>query len=304
MPLHPQAKAFVESLAERNPPGWEELSVAEGREVFASFEPMFGTGPELRRVENLSFGHGITGRLYSNRSDTAPAVIYFHGGGWVLGNLDTHDAICRRLAADSNCTVISVDYGLAPENRFPGPVEDCYVATKYVVDHANQLNVDGSRIAVAGDSAGGQLAAAVALKSREIGAPAIVLQVLIYPVVEPMFETESYRAFGSGYGLSKASMRWFWKQFLGDLPAPPLAAPIRSESLAGLPDTLLITAEYDVLRDEGEALARKLSLDGVDVNLRRYDGMLHGFVHFAALFDTGIEATRQLALMIKQRLSA
>jgi len=304
MPLHPQAQAFVDQLEEENSPAWEDLPVQEARTLFDSFDPMFGEGPSLHRVEDHVLADGINARLYSDRSDDSPAIVFFHGGGWVLGSVATHDSVCRRLAKDSGCAVISVEYGLAPENRFPGPVHDCYRATEDVVSRAGELGVDPHRIAVAGDSAGGQLAAAVSLRARDREGPKLALQVLIYPVIEPNFATASYQAFESGFGLTRNAMQWFWQQFLGDQPVTPLASPIRAESLQDLPPALILTAEYDVLRDEGEAFAERLRQHGVDVDLRRCDGMLHGFIHFAGMFDTGIEVTREIASGIQCRLNA
>ncbi|KAA5542721.1 alpha/beta hydrolase [Roseiconus nitratireducens] len=303
MPLHPQAEAFVASLAEQNLPGWDALSVQEARQRFATFEPFFGEGPPLSRVEDDVLSNGVSVRLYSNRSDLAPVVLYFHGGGWVLGSVATHDAVCRRLALHSGCTVVSVDYRRSPEHPFPGPIDDCYKAIEEVADRAEAWNIDPTRIVVAGDSAGGQLAAAVTLRSRQEGGPFVSLQVLIYPVIEPEFSTESYNRFASGYGLTRAGMQWFWGHFLGSQEVTPLASPIRADSLAGLPPAVIVTAEYDVLRDEGEAYADRLRQHGVDVELERYDGMLHGFVHFAGLFDRGVEATEWIGRTIRRRMA-
>ncbi|MCA9136365.1 MAG: alpha/beta hydrolase [Planctomycetales bacterium] len=304
MTLHPQAKAFIEQLTLQQRPSWQELGVHEAREVFLTFEPMLGEAPELTRVEDHVLANRIPARLYSDQTDHSPVVMFFHGGGWVLGNLETHDALCRRLAVNSGCTVVAVDYGRSPENTFPGPIDDCFAATKYVAENADSLKVDASRIAVAGDSAGGHLAAAVAIKARDESVPEIALQVLMYPVIEPNFDTVSYRDFASGFGLTRDNMIWFWEQFLGGADACKEAIPSRALSHTGLPPAIVITAQYDVLRDEGNQYARQLQNAGVDVTHREQQGMLHAFLHFADLFDTGVEVGRELAVEIGQRLKS
>ncbi|MCO8122074.1 alpha/beta hydrolase [Stieleria sp. TO1_6] len=304
MPLHPQSQSFLDQLAQQNPPSWEQLGVDDARAVFDSLVGAHGESPPVSRVEDHSTPDGIRLRLYVDHADPRPVVMFFHGGGWVLGNIASHDALCRRFAIDSGCAVVSVDYGLSPENSFPGPIDDCYRATQFVVDNASLLNVDASRLAVAGDSAGGYLATAVAIRARDRSGPQIALQTLFYPVIEPHFETESYREFSQGYGLTRDSMRWFWNQFLGDQPASAASVPSRTPSLAGLPAALIVTAEYDVLRDEGNAYASQLQAAGVPVTHLQCDGVLHGFVHFAGLFDRGLEIGRDLAQQTGQRLRA
>ncbi|MCS7466616.1 alpha/beta hydrolase [Stieleria sp. ICT_E10.1] len=302
MPLHPQAKAFVDTLAEDDRPSWEELGVEKAREVFLTFEELCGDAPELARVEDHTMPCGLRLRLYSDQSTAVPVTMFFHGGGWVLGNLDTHDAFCRRLADASGCAVVAVDYGLSPENVFPGPIDDCYRATEYVVQNASRLNVDASRLAVAGDSAGGHLAASVAIRSRDWADFPIALQVLLYPVIEPNFETSSYREFADGFGLTRDNMRWFWSQFLGGQAGASEAAPSHAASHENLPPALVITAEYDVLRDEGNRYAQLLQRSGVEAQHQQHDGMLHAFLHFAGIFDTGMEVGQQVAAEIGRRL--
>lgn len=302
MTLHPQAQAFVANLVQQAPPGWEEMSPAEARQRFNGFAPLFGDAPQLARVEDHRTDGGIPVRLYSPSSQPRPVVLYFHGGGWVLGNIGTHDALCRRLADASGCTVISVEYGCSPENPFPGPVNDCFDATQFVSSNSARLNVDASRLAVAGDSAGGQLAAAVCLKSIREDGPNISLQVLLYPITDRDFQTDSYLQFAKGFGLTRANMQWFWQQFCSDERLPELAAPLRAVSLAGLPPTHLVTAGYDVLRDEGVAYAKRLQSEGVTVSQKQYDDMLHGFLHFAGIFDTGVTATVEIGAVIRDAL--
>ncbi len=304
MPLTSQAQAFLDAIAEQNPPGWEELSPQQGREIFESFVDLVGDGPKLVRVEDRTLPGDVSVRIYSDTlAPNQPAAMYFHGGGWVLGNVRTHDAVCRRIAKASGCTVISVDYAPAPESPFPGPLHDCYSATSHVASHGADFGIDPDRIAVVGDSAGGNLAAALVLKARDEAGPSIKFQALIYPVIEPNFESESYTEFAEGHALTRTAMQWFWQQYLGERQPTPLASPSRAESLRGLPPAHVITAEYDVLRDEGESYAQRLSEAGVPTTTRRYDGNLHGFIHFAAAFDDGIRATDDLSQILKSQLN-
>lgn len=315
MPLHPQAQEFVDFLEATNPPGWEVIGAKLSRQTFATFKDRFGEGPDLPSVQDRTI-NDVPIRYYCpDESKTLPAVMYFHGGGWVLGSLDTHDAVCRRLAHDSGCAVIAVDYRLAPEHKYPAAIDDSYVATKYVAEHPGEFRIDPRRLAVAGDSAGGNLAAAVAIRARDESArderardeevPNIHLQVLIYPVIEPNFLTRSYLDFATGYGLTKAAMAWFWRQYLksDSQKSEPLAVPSNATDLSRLPTAHVVTSEYDVLRDEGESYADKLRGAGVEVTLDRYPGMLHGFVNFAGIFDDGVTATSDIAKIIKQKFS-
>ena len=302
MTLHPQSQTFVDMIAEQNRPQWQDLPVEQSRQIFESFDPFFGVGPELIEVQDVTLD-GINARIYRDTTETAPAAMLFHGGGWVLGNLNTHDSMCRRIAKHSRCVVVSVDYEPAPENPFPGPLDQCYRATEAVAAQASRLKIDASKIAVVGDSAGGNLAAAVCLKSRDESGPTIALQVLIYPVIEPNFETTSYHYFADGFGLTRANMQWFWEQYLGTQTKTHLAIPSIAESLSGLPQAHIITAQYDVLREEGESYAAQLRAAGVPVTHQRYEGMLHAFVHFADLFDVGTKATKDIAKIIQSRLA-
>ncbi len=246
----------------------------------------------VAKIEDRSVPGGPRVRVYTPAGPCPkPALVYFHGGGWVLGAPETIDVPCRRLANASGCVVVSVDYRLAPEHHFPTPLDDCYTATRYVAEHAAELGVDSRRIAVGGDSAGGNLAAAVTLLARDRGGPALAFQLLIYPVTNHAFDTPSYQAFGRDFGLSEAAMRWFWTQYLarpedGD---NPLASPLKAD-LRGLPPALVITAEFDPLRDEGEAYAARLRAAGVHVQARRYDGQLHGFFQMGGVMDKGNKA--------------
>jgi acetyl esterase len=219
-------------------------------------------------------------RVYSSvGSEDCPLLLFYHGGGFVLGDLDTHDELCRRLCVGIGAVVVSVDYRLAPEAKFPAGLQDCYAATCWAVEHAAQLGADGSRLIIAGDSAGGNLAAAVALMARDRGRPAIAHQLLIYPVTHCDFDTGSYVDNGVGYYLTRDMMRWFWDHYLAsDAQAnDSLASPLLA-NLTALPTATVVTAEYDPLLDEGIAYAEALAQAGVAVEQRTYPGMIHGFV--------------------------
>ena len=304
MTLHPQAKAFLDDLILLEAPGWHELPPDTGREAFNELNDLFGTPVELARVEEITTESGIRMRIFSAQRPNLPVCLYFHGGGWVLGSIETHDALCRRLAAESGCAIVSVDYRLAPEHKFPLPLDDCYDAVEFVFEQAANLGLDPNRLAVAGDSAGANLAAAVALRARDQNGPQVQLQILIYPVIEPDFDSQSYNEFATGFGLSKDEMIWFWEQYLGQMANAdnPLVSPSLAPDLSGLPTTHVVTAEYDVLRDEGEKYGHQLTASGVEVTQRRYEGQLHGFVHMSSVFDAGAEAISDLAAVLKSRL--
>ena len=237
-------------------------------------------------------------RVYSAQADAAlPALVYFHGGGWVVGDLDSHDNVCRALANRSGCSVVSVHYRRAPEAEYPAAADDCYAAAAWVAEHAAELGGDG-RIAVGGDSAGGNLAAVVSQMARERGGPQIAAQILIYPVTDFNFETDSYQLNGDGsYGLSEAGMRWYWGLYAPDeaRAVEPYASPLRAGDLSNLPPALVQTAEYDALRDEGEAYGAALEAAGCTVCTTRYDGVIHGFVSMFAAVPEGSAALDEIA---------
>ena len=305
MPLHPQAQAFIDELIRSDAPGWSEMTPQEGRETFAGLLPMFGDAEPIHEVQDHLVAGAIPVRVYRNvRGATVPAAVYFHGGGWVLGDRNTHDALCRRLAKQSGFTVFAVDYRRAPEHKFPLPLDDCYVATQSIWENADEFHIDPNRIAVVGDSAGGNLAVGVSLKARDQGQSFVSFQLLIYPVLQKNFETTSYNEFAEGHGLTKESMIWFWRQYLAkdDDGDNPYAAPLNATDLRGLPATHVITAEYDVLRDEGEAFAARLAAANVPTTSRRYDGMIHGFTHMSGVFDVGKQSIDDIAKILKDAL--
>jgi len=236
-------------------------------------------------------------RIYTPQGRTPMGVlVYFHGGGWVLGNLEGHDAVCRSLANGAGCLTVAVDYRLAPEHQFPAAPEDCYAATRWVAENAESLGGDRSHIAVGGDSAGGNLATVVAMMARDRGGPRLCFQLLLYPAISAADDTPSQREFADdGFILSRADMEWFWGHYLG---APrdrenPYACPNAAKDLARLPPALVETASHDPLRDEAEAYAEQMRRAGVQVVCTRYDGVTHGFVSFADLLDKGKQGLRQ-----------
>lgn len=300
MTLHPKAQAFLNEIAESDAPSWAEMPPEESRAIFNGFTDLFGTGPELADVSDLRTSGGIPLRCYRpTRDETLPAIVYFHGGGWVLGNIETHDAVCRRLADATGRVVVSVEYRLAPEHAYPAACDDCFDAVLWIAAQAEELKIDPGKIVVAGDSAGGNLAAAVAVRCREDQGPQLEAQVLIYPVIEPDFATESYEKYATDYMLTRESMQWFWQQYLPDPTQGAKFAALQTAAVHELPKCLVITAEYDVLRSEGERYAARLEEAGNSVSLKQYDGMLHGFVHFAGLFEDGVDAIREIADFLK-----
>ena len=230
-----------------------------------------------------------------------PLLVLFHGGGFIAGSIDSHDGGARELCAQARAIVVSVDYRLAPEHKFPAAAEDCHVALLWVAAHAAELGGDSTRLAITGDSAGGNLAAAVALMNRDRGGPPLALQALVYPVIDPACNTPSAVANREHYMLTTASMRWMWGLYV-ESPADfanPYAAPSAAASLAGLPPALVITAEFDPLRDEGEAYGRALAAAGVAVTISRYNGMIHGFASFFDITPRASEAVGEVARALR-----
>jgi acetyl esterase len=297
MPLDPQAKAVMEQLVALGFPPAHTVSPQEARANNRA-RPR-AKGPEVGRVEDRTIPgpeSTLPVRIYTpDGSGPFPVLVWFHGGGWVVGDLDTADATCRNLAVGAGCVVVSVDYRLAPETKFPGPAEDCYAATRWVEQNAASINVDPGRIAVGGDSAGGNLAAAVSLMARDRGASLPIFQLLVYPVTDRNFDTQSYVYNAEGYQLTRDGMVWYWDHYLKDDADAfnPYAAPLQASDLSGLPPALVITAEYDPLRDEGEAYSRRLEAAGVPTVCTHYDGMIHGFFGMAAVLDKGKQAVEE-----------
>jgi acetyl esterase len=262
--------------------------------------------PPIYAIENFSVAApdgpiAVRGYRPSNVANL-PATIYCHGGGFVVGDLDTHDALCRSLALSSNCTVFSVDYRLAPESKFPGAVHDCYRVLTWLAENAAILNIDGAHLAACGDSSGANLVIAAALLARQSG-PRLRHLGLFYPITDATCDTGSMHEFATGYLLTRAAMQWFWSLYLDD-PADasnPLASILHA-FMSGLPPTTIITAELDPLRDEGELFAERLRAAGVPVTARRFEGMIHGFVGMPHVTPAAASAIEFLAASLRSAL--
>ena len=300
MPLDPQAKAELELRADAPP--IESLTPAEARAQSAAVSRL--PGPDVAKVEDIRVPGGgvdVPVRVYTPAGDRAGALVWLHGGGWVIGSIETNDATARSLANEARCVVVSVGYRLAPEAKFPLPLEDCFVATAWTVEHAEALGVDPARVAVGGASAGGNLAAAVTLMARERGGPELAYQLLVYPALANDDSSQSFRDNGEGYGLDRTTMDWYWKHYIRDEAdaTNPLVAPLLADDLSGLPPALVITAEFDPLRDEGEEYADRLREAGVETTCSRYDGMIHGFFSAGVPVDRTWEAIAEAAAALR-----
>lgn len=309
MSLDPQARHMLDQLAAAGTKPIDTLSVPEARAFMDSMRALQGPPTPLPAVRDLGIAGAsgtIPARLYRPREDgTLPLLVYFHGGGWVIGDLEGYDNVCRDLAAKAGCAILSIDYRLAPEHRFPAAADDCFAATAWTRANATGLGIDPARIAVGGDSAGGNLAAVVSLMSRDRGGPPVCLQLLIYPVTCGRMDTPSYRDNAEGYLLTHDAMVWFWDHYVPRAAERelPYAAPLRATDLRGLPPALVLTAEFDPLRDEGEAYAGRLREAGVPTTLRRYDGQIHGFFTMGALIDRARLALDETAATLRTALA-
>jgi acetyl esterase/lipase len=307
MPLEPQTKALIDAMQSGGMVlEFEKMSPEQARQAMEQMAAATrGPGDPVAKVEDRTIpgpGGEIPVRIYAPEgSSPMPVLVFFHGGGWVIGNIESHDALCRTLTNAAGCVTVSVDYRLAPEAKFPAAAEDCYAATLWVAENAAAMGWDPKRIAVGGDSAGGNLAAVVPLMARDRGRPSIAFQLLMYPVTDGSLATGSMRELAEGYFLTHAAMVWFWNHYARDESDyhHPYAAPINAADVRGLPPALVITAEFDPLRDEGEAYASRMLAAGVPVTCSRYDGTIHGFVSMAANLDLGKKAIAQSAAALK-----
>jgi acetyl esterase len=308
VPLDPQIQAMRDQRERDNVPPLYTMSLAEARaEDLASIRASGGEPEAVHEVTSLTIpgpGGELPLRLYRPAGDRPlPVLCYFFGGGWVLGAIDTADGVSRSLANSSGALVAVAGYRLAPEHPFPAAIDDCYATVRWVAEHADEIGADPARLAVGGDSAGGNLAAAVALRARDSGGPALAGQLLVYPNTDQLADDESMRAADDPFLFNRHSVAWYRQHYLtdpGDV-ASPLASPLRAESLAGLPPALVITAEFDPLRDQGEAYARRMAGEGVQVELSRYPGMAHGFFTMAGTVDASRAAIAQAASWLRAR---
>jgi acetyl esterase len=298
MPLDPQVEAMRAEREANQVPQLYTQTLAEARAAdLASIQAAGGEVEAVHHVEDITTDDGLPLRVYRPDQDgPLPTLIYFFGGGWALGSIETADGISRKLANAVPCQVITVGYRLAPEHPFPAAVHDCHNATQWIAAHAEELRVDPARLAVGGDSAGGNLAAATTLLARDNG-PGLAGQLLVYPNTLYGSDTISMRNGGDPYLFNKTSVGWYWDHYLADSAdgVNPLASPLLAESHANLPPALVITAEYDPLRDEGEYYAEKLHAADVPTTLSRYNGMVHGFFAMPGILDGGKKAMEEAA---------
>ena len=306
MPVDQETQAVLDLLEQLGAADFSELSVQDARNLSLTPPPEHPT--PVGSVEDRTVPASeadIPIRIYRpDAGGTTGALLYFHGGGWVIGDLESHDETCRILCAQADLTVVAVHYRRAPESPYPAALNDCYAATRWVADNAETLGVDAQRIGVGGDSAGGNLAAAVALKARDEGQPGIACQLLIYPVTDANFGTGSYEQNAEGYLLTRKGMQWFWDHYVPAIEdrAQAYASPLRAP-LENLPPALLQTAEFDPLRDEGEAYADRLKRAGNTVQQTRYDGLIHGYFGMQATVSKANTAISEAIQFLKQHLN-
>ena len=303
MPLHPQAQALLEQMKMMGFDYKPGLTVTQMREMLKMIIAARPAPEPVAHVEDRVIpgpAGEIPIRIYTPQgSSPFPVLLFFHTGGWMNGNLDAQDPMCRRLTRLAECIIVSVDYRLAPEHPFPAAPEDCYAATQWVATHATEFQGDASRIAVGGDSSGANLATVVALMARERGGPKLVFQLMLFPATDFRLNTPSMEELGEGYNVTKSLMIWITDNYL---PNPedrtnPLASPLLAPDLSGLPPALIITAEYDPLRDEGEAYGKRLQEAGVQTKVSRYDGMIHDFPDL--LEEPGKQALAEIASALR-----
>ena len=308
MPPTPETQGLLAMLEEAGGPDISEQTPEEARAAIANFAMMQAGAPEPARVEDRTVpgpAGDIPVRVYASEGDNLPVVMYFHGGGWVLGDIDSHDGTCKQLLAElGDAVVVSVHYRLAPEDKYPAAADDCYAAAAWVAEHGAEIGADGSRMAVAGDSAGGNLSAVVSQMARDKGGPAIAAQVLHVPVTDHNYSYPSYTENAEGKLLTRASMVWFWDHYLPNAEAgqEAYASPIKAADLSGLAPALIQTAELDPLRDEGEAYGAAIEAAGGDVTVRRYNGVVHDPFMMFAVIPTGIECLKEAAAFINERI--
>lgn len=307
--LHPEAEALLNALSDAGLPPFEHMTVPQARGAAQGFLQLQGSAEDVSQVEDLTFdgpAGDVPVRVYVPEGDGPfPVIVYFHGGGWVIGDLDIVDTPLRNLAHRTDSVVVSVSYRRAPEARFPSALDECTAATEWTAKIAAEYRGDPTRLVVAGDSAGGNLAAGVALRARDSGSVDIAAQVLIYPVTDFDFTRQSYVENAEGKLLTPASMQWFWAHYLGaaDLEENSYAVPNRVVDLTGLPPAFIATAECDVLRDEGLAYAARLGEVG-DVETKQYEGMIHGFFWALGALPSAATIYTDIAAFLDRTTSA
>ena len=312
MALDPESQRLIDLMAAANRPAWNSLSPQAARDLYLSLRPG-AQGPrpgEVKVADRTIPGPAgeLPVRIYRPAGAPTdvklPALVYAHGGGWVFGNLDSHDVLCAQLAIEAGIVVFHIDYRLAPEARFPAAFDDVVAGLKWVAANGPSIGIDSSKLAIGGDSAGGNLAAAVAIWARDHGGPKLLMQLLAYPVTDAVGRADSYRRYEDGYGLNAATMEWFFDHYApnksqrGDWRL----SPIRAASLAGLPPALVVTAGYDPLCDEGRAYAARLHKEGTQADLVEFGGMLHGFLSSPMLLHGARRGTSLCAAALREAL--
>ncbi|MGE0225889.1 MAG: alpha/beta hydrolase [Acetobacteraceae bacterium] len=312
MPLDPDAQLVLDMIRTAGRPPFEQLSPDEARQAYMNSRRILQPTPEEVGESRDTVAPGPLGdirvRLYrpagSAEADVLPALVYYHGGGWLLGDLDSHDVVCRRFANAAKCRVVSVDYRMAPEHKFPAAVDDCAAATRWAVENAAILGIDPTRIAVGGDSAGGNLAAVMALMARDGTVPAVAFQLLIYPATDMMMTSVSSQTVRDGVPLTSSTMRWFIDHYIcgtGD-ERDWRASPLRAADLSGTAQALVLTCSYDPLRDEGIAYAQRLEREGVRVVHLHYSDQAHGFMSMGRIIRAADQAIDMMAAALRKAL--
>jgi acetyl esterase len=298
-PIHPQTQSLIELFHSSGAPPLAEGTVEQGREQVAGIPQLLGAGPEVGSVRDVEIPDGagpIPARIYQPEEAPVATIVYVHGGGWVVGTLDAYDPLSRMLTKESGCKVVLVDYRLAPEHPFPAAVEDAWAALEWTAENEQEGD-----LIVAGDSAGGNLAAVCAIRARDRGGPELAMQLLFYPVTDHNFETQSYLEHGDNPLMTSADMKWFWNHYVPSVEDRdhPEASPLRTDDLSGLPPAYVIVSEHDVLRDEVSAYARRLEEAGVPVTVRHHDDQTHGFVMMVNFLAPADQAVRDVSSAIR-----
>ena len=308
--LDPAVETLLASIKSQGFPGWAYLTIEQSRSMMSGMRPLAGEPERVGHVEDVLIPAtpDIPARLYLPEGDRPfPVVVYFHAGGWALGTYDDIDTPVRALANRSGCAILSVNYRLAPEHKYPAAVDDAYTAVKWASRNGEQYGFDGQRLAVMGDSAGGTLATVAAMRSRDESGPAIRLQVMVYPVLDHDYETDSYRQFGSTWGvLTRTDITWFHCHYVShpDELDLPYVSPLKSSNLTNLPEALIILPEADPLRDEGLRYVDRLRQAGVPAEARVYPGMVHGFWQLGGVIPQGLTAIEDAARLLRSRLTS
>ena len=309
--LDPQLAALLKHLNESDTPTLHSMSPQQARDTYLE-------GVRLLSGQAVKIGRCVTSHIETSdasletrlyypdcEAQSLPLMVYFHGGGWSIGNLDTHDNACRRLCADVGCIVVSVDYRLAPEHKFPAAVNDAIAAGLWALKNASELGADPTKIVLAGDSAGANLATVAALALRDLGETSILCQLLIYPATDQLMSYPSHAKYGDGYRLTRSMLIWSSLNYMrdGQNTLDPRASPLFAEDLSGVPPAIIVTAGFDPLKDEGEAYALKLEAAGVEVEYRCFEHLIHGFATLTGAVDAAAAALHETALMLKKRLA-